>query len=112
LSYTLTVRHGPSVRREGFDALDDALAALERHADEVRAEGPLGSVSAFREYGADRRVAARLQLSVGGWLRGREAGIDVMGDGTLVPYTGAIRRRQLDPGAGQSPFDAVREALR
>jgi hypothetical protein len=112
LSYTLTVRHGPSVRREGFDALDDALAALERHADEVRAEGPLESVQAFREYEAARRVAARLQLSSGGWLRGREAGVDVMGDGTLIPYAGAIRRRQLEPEAGQSPFEAVREALR
>ena len=112
MSYTLTVRHGPRVRREGYEALDDALVALKRHVDEVRAEGPLDSVQAFREYEASRRVAARLQLSSGGWLRGREAGIDVMGDGTLVPYAGAIRRRQLEADAGQSPFAVVGEALR
>jgi hypothetical protein len=112
LSYTLTVRHGSRVKREGFDGLDEALTSLELHAEEVRAEGRLDAINAFREYGADRQVAARLQLSSGGWLRGREAGVDLMGDGTLVPYTGAIRRRQLEPDAGESPFDAIREALR
>jgi hypothetical protein len=112
VSCTLTVRHGPRVKRERFDDLDDALAALEGHANEVRAEGPLDPVNAIREYGPDRRVAARLQLSSGGWMRGREAGVDVMGDGTLVPYAGSIRRRQLESAADQSPFEAVRQALR
>jgi len=56
-------------------------------------------------------VQARLELSAGGLLRGREAGLDVMGDGALVPYVGVIRKRRLEPGRGQSAFDAVREAL-
>ena len=35
-----------------------------------------------------------------------------MGDGALVPYTGVIRKRRLEPRDGQRAFDAVREALR
>jgi hypothetical protein len=34
-----------------------------------------------------------------------------MGDGTYVPYRGGLRRTQLDPRDGQSPFEAVGEAL-
>jgi hypothetical protein len=56
-------------------------------------------------------VHARLELSAGSLLRGREAGLDVMGDGALVPYTGVIRKRRLEPGRDQSAYEAVREAL-
>jgi hypothetical protein len=56
-------------------------------------------------------VAARIELSSGGWLRGREAGVDVMGDGTLVPYEGGIRREPLEAGQGRSAFEAVRKAM-
>jgi hypothetical protein len=109
--YRLTVRHGSRVDRERFDDLDEAVEELRRRAEEVRGEGPLGTVKAFRDYEPDKRVAARLELSAGGWLRGREAGIDVMGDGTLVPYTGGIRRERLESGQGRSAFEAVRKAL-
>jgi hypothetical protein len=109
--YRLTVRHGPRVDRERFDDLDDAVAELRRRAEEVRGEGPLDTVKAFRNYEPGKRVAARLELSSGGWLRGREAGVDVMGDGTVIPYTGGIRREPLEAGEERSAFEAVREAL-
>ena len=104
------MRHGSRVRREGFDDLDEAIAAMERLTAEVRAEGGLGTAKAFRDYGPEQRVAARLELSAGGWLRGREAGVDVMGDGALVPYKGAIFKQRLETG-GQQPFDAIRRAI-
>jgi hypothetical protein len=34
-----------------------------------------------------------------------------MGDGSLVPYLGVIRKRRLEPSAGRTAFDAVRDAL-
>ena len=34
-----------------------------------------------------------------------------MGDGALVPYSGAIFKRRLEPGGGESPYEAVRVAL-
>jgi hypothetical protein len=100
------------VRRERFDDLDEALAAMRSAAEEVGDEGPLRPVKVFREYQPGDRVAARLEISTGGMLRrGRDAGLDVMGDGRLVPYAGATRRRTLELEPDESPFDAVRREL-
>lgn len=111
MSYRLIVRHGPSVTRERFETLDDALQALESRAREIRAQGRLPDRKMIREYPAERQVAGRLEISTGGlFRRGKEAGLDVMGDGRLVAYVGGIRRRELDPGE-EGPFAALREAL-
>ncbi|HYY73797.1 MAG TPA: hypothetical protein VE662_03160, partial [Solirubrobacterales bacterium] len=98
-------------KRESHGTLDDALAAMESHVREIRREGPLEEVSALRDYAPDQRVHARLELSTGGFFRGREAGIDVMGNGALVPYLGVVRKRKLEAPDGGSAFDAVRRAL-
>lgn len=109
----LTIRDGPRVTREPHDSLDEALASLRRHAERIRAEGDLPEVQGFRPYGPEERVRARLEVSTGGWMRGgREAGIDVMGDGALVPYSGAIFRRRIEPASGESPYAALEAALR
>jgi hypothetical protein len=34
-----------------------------------------------------------------------------MGDGTLVPFVGVIRKEPIELEDGASPFDAVRTAL-
>jgi hypothetical protein len=107
----LTIRHGPRVSRQTYDDLDAALAAMERQVGEIRSEGPLDEVSAIRTYEPGQRVHARLELSTGGFFRGREAGVDVMGDGALVPYAGAVRKRRLEPARGESAFDAIRREL-
>jgi hypothetical protein len=65
----------------------------------------------LRDFDPGQRVAARLELAAGGWLRGREAGVDVMGDGSLVAYSGTIRKRTLDSPGAESPVEAVRAAL-
>jgi hypothetical protein len=100
------------VRREGFASLDEAIRALERGAIQIRGEGALEEVSTLRDFAPRDRVHARLEVSTGGLIRGREAGSDVMGDGTLVPYAGVVRKRRLELRDGQSAFDALREALR
>jgi hypothetical protein len=84
---------------------------MEQHVAEIRSEGPLHEVSAIRTYEPERRVHARLELSTGGFFRGREAGVDVMGDGTLVPYVGVVRKLKLEPARGESAFDAIRREL-
>jgi hypothetical protein len=98
------------VKRERFEALDAALGELRRQAEEVRAEGPLSEIKALRTFEAGSRVAARLEISTGGWLRGREAGIDVMGDGTVVAYVGGVRRRELE-STEDFAYDAMSEYL-
>jgi hypothetical protein len=109
--YRLTVRHGPRVDRRQFDDLPAAVAAMESRAQEIRSEGPLEGIKMLREYEPGERVAARLEVATGGKLRGRTAGVDLMGDGSLVGFAGGVRRRTLDPRGGQTVFDAVRREL-
>lgn len=107
----MTIRHGPRVERTEHASLPDAVEALRQEAEEIRSEGELARVRMLRTFEAADRVNARLELSCGGWLRRREAGIDVMGDGSLVPYRGGIARRRLHPGDSEDAADAVRSAL-
>lgn len=109
--FKLTIRHGSKVKRRRLDTLSDAVGALREEAEAIRAEGGLQEVTAFRTYEPGARVHARLEISTGGPLRGSDAGVDIMGDGGIVPFRGGISRRTLLPTDGQSAFDAVAEAL-
>jgi hypothetical protein len=109
--YTLTVRHGSEVSRQRLGTLEGAVEELRRQAEEIRSEGTLKGVSAIRDFEPGQRVHARLEISTGGMLRSREAGVDVMGDGSMVPFRGGIRRTELQPAEGQGVFDAISETL-
>jgi hypothetical protein len=112
LTFKLTVRQGPKVAREKFEDLGEAIAVMERRAKDIRSEGPLSAAKAFRDYQPEAQVAGRVEISTGGFMRsGVSAGIDVMGDGTLVAYKGGVHREELDPGQ-RGPFEAVRKALK
>lgn len=65
----------------------------------------------LREFSPGDRVAARLEISTGGILRSTAAGVDVMGDGSIVGFAGGVARRPLEPRSGQTIFDAVRREL-
>ena len=102
MSYRITVRRGPKVERDGCDTLDEALALVERHAREARPRDAVEAVG--RRYEPGDLVAARIEIKGPG---GR-AGLDVRGDGSLVAYTGRVRRRTLE---GKDPLKSLREAL-
>lgn len=84
---------------------------MERAVDDARREGSLPAVRMLRDFEPEARVAARIEISTGGWLRGRAAGVDLMGDGALVPFAGGVRRSELEALPGKSPFEAVRRTL-
>jgi hypothetical protein len=109
--WTLTVRHGSRVERELLQTLEDAVAELERRAEEIRAEGPLEGVSMVRDFAPADHVQARLEISGKGVVRPPTAGVDVHGDGRVVAFRGGLRRQQIDPGGDETVFDAVRRAL-
>ncbi len=110
-SWKLTIRHGSDVSHESFGDLDEAVAEMRRRALEIRAEGPVKATSVLRDFGPEQQVHARLQLTGKGLLRKPVAGIDVRGDGTFMPYRGAVTREELDPTDHDSPFDLVRKTL-
>jgi hypothetical protein len=66
----------------------------------------------IRDYAPETQVAARFEISTGGMIGGDTAGLDVMGDGRLVPFRGGVVRRELEPKGSQTVYDAVRKALR
>jgi hypothetical protein len=109
--WKLTVRHGSDVSREQFSELGDAVAAAEQIAAKITAEGDLRDVSMVRDFTPHDQVHARLEIAAEQLLRAPSAGVDVRGDGTLVPFEGAFRRRELEPAAGQSAWDAIRAVL-
>lgn len=110
--WKLTVRHGSNVSHERFDDLDDAIGEMKRRALAIQAEGPLPAASMLRDYQARDQVNARLQLTGKGLLHKPVAGVDVRGDGSLVPYSGGMRRRELDADGSHTPFESIRENLR
>jgi len=99
------------VTRESFEQLADALAAAERTFERVRAEGPMKPVKALRSFEPADRVAARVEISAGGWMRSIAAGVDVMGDGALVAFSGGVGRSPLEPREGESAIEAVARKL-
>ncbi|HYU59528.1 MAG TPA: hypothetical protein VEK39_02105 [Solirubrobacterales bacterium] len=109
-AWRLTVRHGSQVERERYETLDDALAQLQRRAEQIRAGGGLEEAAMLRTYEPGEQVEARLELTGSGLVRRPEAGLDVMGDGALVPYRGAIFKRRLESRSANA-YEAVRRTL-
>lgn len=109
--WKVTVRHGSSVGREKFATLDEAIADARRRVEEIRREGGLPTISVFRQHTPDQRVHARIEISGPGLIRGREGGIDVMGDGHAVAYTGAIRKETIEANSLDEAFEQLKDAL-
>jgi hypothetical protein len=109
--WKVTVRHGPSVRREKFVSLDEAIDETRRRVEEVRREGGLPGISVFRTHAPDQRVHARIEISGPGLIRAPEGGVDVMGDGTVIPYTGAIRKERIGADSLEQAFERLRSSL-
>jgi hypothetical protein len=56
-------------------------------------------------------VAARIEISGPGLIRSPEGGIDVMGDGTAIAYTGTVRKEPIDADSVDQAFERLGEAL-
>jgi hypothetical protein len=111
VAWKVTIRHGSEVERESFDALDGAIVEARSRADEVLREGRLGTVKLLREFTPDQRVHVRIELTGPGLLRRRSGGIDVMGDGAVIAYTGAIRKEEIEAETLDQAFERLRAEL-
>jgi hypothetical protein len=111
VSWKVTVRHGSEVQRSHFETLEAALDSARGEVASVLTEGRLGTVRMLREFTPDLRVHARVEISGPGLLWGPEGGLDVMGDGAVVAYTGAIRKRQVGADTLDEAFERLRERL-
>lgn len=99
------------MNREKLESLDEALTFARDQADRVRRTDRPDTVKAFRDYAPGQQVAARIEISGKGFLRGPEAGIDVLGDGAIVAYTGAITKRPVEADSLDDAIDRLRASL-
>lgn len=106
----MTARKGPKVERERYDDATQALAAVERHAEELmrtahtRATG--GRI--IRRFEPVQQVVGRVEIKGPDGLNG---GVDVRGDSSSEAYTGRLRRELVEQRDGESPVAALRRAL-
>jgi hypothetical protein len=113
MAYTVTIRVGPRITRSRHDSLEGAIDALER---ELTTLGPAARRTTrkalSREYEPAAQVAARGELSGPSRINARvRAGADVRGDGSIEVYQGKVRRRLIEAGPREAPFDALRRLL-
>jgi hypothetical protein len=107
-AYKLTVRRRGATERERFDALDDALAALEARLDDLAPDSRRRTERALaREIEPVQQVALRGEIA-GPGVRG---GVDVRGDGSAEAFTGRWRRVLVERKPGETAYDALRRAL-
>ena len=104
--YKLVLRFGPRVEKERFATLDEALDGLDRRIPHVSRREPRAALG--RDYEPVGQVAGRLELRGPDGVRG---GLDVRGDGSVEAYVGWVRKRLVEPRAGEPPVEALRRAL-
>ncbi len=111
MRWRVTERHGSEVTKGKFDTLDEALEHARDRVDAVLREGRLGTVSMLREFTPDQRVQSRVEVGEDRLFRGREVGVDVMGDGAVIAYRRGLNREALDADTLDQAFERLREAL-
>jgi hypothetical protein len=111
VGWKVTVRHGSVVGRERFDSLDEAIAEARRRVAEIQREDRLPPVSMLRDFSPSEQVQARIEISGPGLIRSPEGGIDVMGDGHAIAYTGTIRKQALEADSLDQAFERLSDEL-
>ena len=106
----MKTRSGAKVERTRFDALSEALSALESRGEELQdgADARPVDLKMGRRFEPVQQVVARLELAGPGGLRG---GVDVRGDGSAEAWTGRVRRKLIEQLPRESPYEALRRSL-
>jgi hypothetical protein len=112
-AWTLIVRAGPDVRREHFETLDAALAALGEELEILTPTARRPETSVLRRrIEPSAQVAARIEIVAPSRSRSvPHAGIDLRGDGSTEAFTGRIRKQLVEQVPGESALDALRRVL-
>ena len=98
-----------TTERSEFSDRRAALDTLEARFRVLSASSRRRSASAFvRTYEPAQLDVARGEIA-GPRCHG---GVDLRGDGSAEAYTGRWRRRLIEQHAGETPYDALRRALR
>jgi hypothetical protein len=110
----VTVRARARVERLRFERLEAALDELESRAARLKTDAPRQPANLrVKRYEPVQQVFGRLELSGPQRLMPSvRAGLDVRGDGSIEAFTGRIRRTLIEQDQGESPYDALRRAVK
>jgi hypothetical protein len=111
VSWKVTTRHGSAVDRSKFGTLEEAIGEARARVDEIRREDRLPTIHFLRKFTPDQRVAARVEISGPGLIRSPEGGVDVLGDGSAVAYTGTIRKEPIEADTLDEALERLEAAL-
>lgn len=108
--YRITARKGPKVEREHYDDVNQALAAVERHVEQIERTAHARATGGrlIRRFEPVQQVVGRVEVR---GPDGQRGGVDVRGDSSSEAYTGRFRRTLVEQLAGESPTAALRRAL-
>jgi hypothetical protein len=111
--WRITVRSGPEVEKLRVDTLPEALDALEERVQAVAATANASTIDLrVRRYEPSAQITARAELKGPQRLRPIvHAGFDVHGDGSVIPWTGGMRRETVLAVRGESAYAALRRAV-
>lgn len=113
VSWKLTIRAGPKVKRRFFPDAGEALDALEARGRELAFEAPdrVADVK-FKRFEPVEQVVARLEIAgPQRFVPSVRAGIDVRGDGSAEAYRGRLRREVIELRGYESAFAALRRTV-
>jgi hypothetical protein len=111
--WKLTLRRGPKVTIERFDALDAALDAMERQLDGLDGAAVRGPARVFhREIAPEAQVATRAAIAGPQRMLARvHGGVDLRGDGSAEAWSGRVNKQVVERRDGESAVAALRRAL-
>src|SRR5262245_56508446 len=113
MPWRVTVRTGPHVETLRCDTLPEALDAVEERARAAADGNGLHEIDLrVRRYKPEDQVKARAELKGPQRLRPViHAGIDVHGDGSVVAWSGGVRREHITMVGGETAYAALRRAV-
>ncbi len=113
MAWRVTVRMGPRVEKLRCETLPEALDAVEARARAVADGSRLDEVDLHvRSYAPGDQVAARAELKGPQRLRPFiHAGIDIRGDGSVIAWSGGVRRERIAMVGGETAYAALRRAV-
>jgi hypothetical protein len=113
VAWRLEVRSGSHADRSTYEALDEALGALESRGRELARAAPREvKDTRVKRFEPVQQVVARLEVSgPERWVPSVRAGVDVRGDGSTEAYRGRVKRVVLEQRPGEDAFGALRRAL-
>ena len=111
--WRLVVRDGAQVSKSDFESLSAALDELQAESVEAANRPPVQPIDLkVRDFEPADQIVMRCQVKgPQRWLPKVQCGVDVRGDGSVKPWIGGSRKREVEVRKKETPWLALRREL-